>query len=65
MGEGAQGAFASLWQYVMFFNLIKGFAVSVIVFVLYKRVSRLFKAINLQSLSENDTIETEDETYIE
>lgn len=65
MGEGAQGAFASLWQYVMFFNLIKGFAVSVIVFVLYKRVSRLFKAINLQSSHENDTIETENETDIQ
>ena len=65
MGGGAESAFNSLWYYVMFFNLIKGFAVSAIVFVLYKRVSWLFKRINLQSSPENDTIETENESNIE
>ena len=31
MGEGAENAFNSLWYYIIFFNLIKGVAVSVIV----------------------------------
>ena len=65
MGDGAANAFSSLWEYVMFFNLIKGAAVSVIVFLLYKRVSWLFKRINLQSSFENDTIESKDESNIE
>lgn len=60
MGEGAVNAFSSLWKYVMFFNLIKGFAVSAVTFVLYKRVSWLFKRINLQSSPENDTIESDE-----
>lgn len=59
MGGGAANAFASLWYYIIFFNLIKGTAVSAIVFLLYKRVSWFFKRINLQSLSKNDTIEEE------
>ncbi len=58
MGEGAANAFGSLWYYIIFFNLIKGMAVSAIVFLLYKRVSWLFKKINLQSSSENDKIES-------
>ena len=57
MGDGAAAVFESVWYYVVFFNLIKGFAVSAIVFVLYKRVSWLFRKINLQSAPENDTIE--------
>ena len=57
MGEGAASVFNSVWYYIIFFNLIKGFAVSFIVFLLYKRVSWLFKKINLQSSPENDTIE--------
>ncbi|MBO4252070.1 MAG: ECF transporter S component [Clostridia bacterium] len=57
MGEGAAAAFNGLWYYVLFFNLIKGFAVSLIVFLLYKRVSWIFKKINLQSSPENDTID--------
>ena len=64
MGEGAVSAFNSLWYYIIFFNLIKGVAVSAIVFLLYKRLSALFKKINLQSSPENDTIETENETDI-
>lgn len=57
MGSGAAAAFSSLWYYIIFFNLIKGVAVGAIVFLLYKRVSFLFKKINLQSSPENDTIE--------
>ena len=57
MGEGAVSAFNSLWYYIIFFNLIKGVAVSAIVFLLYKRLSALFRKINLQSAPENDTIE--------
>lgn len=56
MAGGAESAFSSLWTYVLFFNLIKGAAISAIVFFLYKRISYLFKKINLQSYSENDTI---------
>ena len=57
MGGGAAAAFNSRWYYIIFFNLIKGVAVSAIVFLLYKRLSALFKKINLQSSPENDTIE--------
>ncbi len=57
MGNGAAETFSSLWYYIIFFNLIKGAAVGAIVFLLYKRVSFLFKKINLQSSPENDTIE--------
>ena len=64
MGEGAVSAFNSLWYYIIFFNLIKGVSVSAIVFLLYKRLSALFKKINLQYSPENDTIEKENETEI-
>ena len=57
MGDSAGAVFQSVWYYVVLFNLIKGFAVSAIVFLLYKRVSWLFRKINLQSAPENDTIE--------
>ena len=56
MGDAAAEAFKGLWKYIVLFNLIKGAAVSVITFLLYKRVSFLFKKINLQSAPENDTI---------
>ena len=61
MGEGAENAFNSLWFYVAIFNLIKGVAVSVIVFLLYKRVSWLFKKINLQSKASGDIIEEKED----
>ena len=64
MGESAANAFASLWYYIVLFNLIKGAAVSVVVLLLYKRLSALFKKINLQYSPENDTIEKENETDI-
>ena len=57
MKDSAVEMFNSLWYFVLLFNVIKGFVVSAIVFVLYKRVSWLFKKINLQSAPENDTIE--------
>ena len=38
-------------------NSIKSVSVSIIAFLLYKRLSALFKKINLQSAPENDTIE--------
>ena len=41
MGEGAAAVFASLWWYVLLFNLIKGVAVSLVTVLLYKRISRL------------------------
>lgn len=41
MGEGAAAAFASLWWYVVLFNLIKGAAVSLVTVLLYKRISWL------------------------
>ena len=61
MGEGAEATFNSLWYYIVFFNLIKGVAVSAVVFLLYKRLSLLFKKINLQSSQEDDIIKEEDE----
>ena len=64
MADGAAEAFNSLWYYIVLFNLIKGVAVSIIVFLLYKRVSWLFKRINLQSLAENDKIKKKNETDI-
>ncbi len=43
MGESAKDVFASLWYYVLLFNLIKAVAVSVITVLLYKRVSAFIK----------------------
>ena len=43
MGESAAEMFASLWPFIVYFNLIKGAAISAIVLLLYKQVSRLFK----------------------
>ncbi len=37
--------FSVLWPFVLFFNLIKGVAVGAVTLLLYKHVSRLFKAI--------------------
>ena len=45
MGDGAEAAFASLWQFVLWFNLIKSVAVSGITILLYKKVSALIKKI--------------------
>lgn len=43
MGAGAADAFASLWGYVLAFNAIKSVAISVLVFLLYKKLSFLLK----------------------
>ncbi len=45
MGEAASGAFASLWGYVLLFNLIKAVVISVITFLLYKRLSTLLNKL--------------------
>lgn len=45
--------FSTLWVYVMAFNLIKSVVVSVVTILLYKKVSYLFKKINLQNSSKD------------
>lgn len=47
--EGSNAMFDSLRIYVLTFNLIKSIAISAVTVVLYKKVSYLFKKINLQS----------------
>ncbi len=44
MGDGAAGAFAEAWPFVLAFNAIKSVIVSVIVVIIYKPLSRLIKA---------------------
>lgn len=41
--------FSMLWGYVLAFNVIKSVVISVITILLYKKVSHLFKKINLQN----------------
>ena len=41
--------FGSLWTYVLIFNAIKSVSISVVTLLIYKRVSFLFKKINLQN----------------
>ena len=43
MGDMAKDMFYKLWYYILFFNLIKSVAVSIITIILYKRVSYLIK----------------------
>ena len=45
MGSAAQSTFNSIWYYVLFFNLIKSVAVSLVTILLYKKVSGLIKRI--------------------
>ena len=45
MGEAAKDAFNGLWQFIVFFNLIKSVAVSVITVLVYKRISGFIKSI--------------------
>jgi riboflavin transporter FmnP len=45
MGEGARDVFNSVWYFIVFFNLIKSVAISIITILLYKRISHLIKAI--------------------
>lgn len=46
MGAGAKEAFASLWGYVLAFNLIKTATVGVLTVLLYKRLSNFLKKHN-------------------
>jgi riboflavin transporter FmnP len=41
--------FSMLWAYVLAFNAIKSVVISVVTILLYKKVSYIFKKINLQS----------------
>ncbi len=45
MGDMAEGAFSELWLFVLLFNLIKSVAISLITILLYKRLSKIIKAI--------------------
>ena len=45
MGGGAKSVFNSLWYFILFFNLIKWTAVSVLTVLFYKRLSVLYKKI--------------------
>jgi riboflavin transporter FmnP len=47
--EKSNEFFAVLWPYVLGFNAIKSVAISVVTLILYKKVSYLFKKINLQN----------------
>ena len=53
----AQEFFNDWFWIIVAFNAIKSVSISVIAFLFYKRLSALFKKINLQSAPENDTIE--------
>ena len=43
MGKGAEGAFKSLWPFIIYFNLAKGAIISVLVCLMYKTLSKLLK----------------------
>ena len=47
--EVSNSMFAKLWVYVLAFNAIKSVIISIITILLYKRISYLFKKINLQN----------------
>ena len=47
--EVSEQMFSSLWVYILAFNAIKSVVISAVTILLYKRVSHLFKRINLQS----------------
>ena len=51
--EFSNQVFASLWVYVLSFNAIKSVVISVVTILLYKKVSYLFKKINLQNSSKD------------
>lgn len=48
MGKGAAAAFYKYWQFVLYFNIIKSVSVSVLVFLVYKPLSRFIKATELR-----------------
>ena len=51
--QTSNSMFATLWVYVLAFNAIKSVVISVITILLYKKVSYLFKKINLQNSSKD------------
>lgn len=48
MGESAKDAFASLYYYIIFFNIIKGVAVSAVCVILYKYLSKTLKKLKIK-----------------
>ena len=54
VGDTAESMFLQLWPFIVYFNLIKGAANSVITLLLYKHVSHLFKAVGKHG-SENQS----------
>ena len=48
MGAGAQDAFNSLFSFIIFFNLIKGAAISALCLVLYKYLSKALKKLKIK-----------------
>ncbi len=54
--ENSNAMFGALYPYVLGFNAIKSVVISVITVLLYKRVSYLFKKINLQNSYEKNII---------
>lgn len=51
--QTSEKMFSMLWGYVLVFNIIKSVVVSVVTVLIYKRVSYLFKKINLQTDSKD------------
>ena len=49
----SNGMFSSLWGYITAFNAIKSVVISVVTILLYKKVSYLFRKINLQNSSKD------------
>ncbi len=45
MGDMAASVFSELWVFVLLFNLIKSVAISAVTILLYKRLSKIIKAI--------------------
>ncbi len=54
--EVSEQMFSSLWVYILAFNAIKSVVISAVTILLYKRVSYLFKRINLQSSTVGNNI---------
>ncbi len=48
MGGGAKEAFDSLFSFIIFFNLIKGAAISVLCIVVYKYLSKALKLLKIK-----------------
>jgi riboflavin transporter FmnP len=48
MGEGAESAFNSLFYIIIYFNLIKGAAISVICILLYKHLSKVLSKLKIK-----------------